>query len=91
MKTTLNIPDERLEALLRVTRSKTRTEAVNTSIMDYIHRKNVDAVPARKNSTKSGHLNWPNRKVWSHQRNETCRHLCLDSVLQSRATLREND
>jgi len=50
MKTTLNIPDERLDALLKVTRSKTRTEAVNTAIIDYIHRKNVEAVLALEGS-----------------------------------------
>lgn len=50
MKTTLNIPDEQMEALLKVTHAKNRTEAVNTAIVDYIHRKNIDAVLALEGS-----------------------------------------
>lgn len=44
MKTTLNIPDERMAALLEATEAKTRTEAVNKAIEDYIHRENVKKV-----------------------------------------------
>jgi len=46
MKTTLNIPDDRMIALLEATHAKTRTEAVNKAIEDYIHRENVKKVMA---------------------------------------------
>ena len=46
MKTTLNIPDERMEALLQATRAKTRTEAINTAIEDYIDRESMKKVMA---------------------------------------------
>jgi predicted membrane chloride channel (bestrophin family) len=46
MKTTLNIPDGRMAALLEATKAKTRTEAINKAIEDYIHRENVKKVMA---------------------------------------------
>lgn len=46
MKTTLNIPDDRMTALLEATHTKTRTEAVNKAIEDYIHRENMKKVMA---------------------------------------------
>ncbi|MFU8848025.1 MAG: type II toxin-antitoxin system VapB family antitoxin [Opitutales bacterium] len=46
MKTTLNIPDDRMASLLEATHAKTRTEAVNKAIEDYIHRENVKKVMA---------------------------------------------
>lgn len=46
MKTTLNIPDDRMTALLEATSAKTRTEAINKAIDDYIHRENVKKVMA---------------------------------------------
>lgn len=46
MKTTLNIPDDRMAALLEATEAKTRTEAINKAIEDYIHRENVKKVMA---------------------------------------------
>ncbi len=50
MKTTLNIPDDRMTALLEATHAKTRTEAVNKAIKDYIHRDNVKKVMALEGS-----------------------------------------
>ena len=44
MKTTLNIPDERMEALLKATHAKTRTEAINQAIEEYIYQENVKKV-----------------------------------------------
>ena len=41
MKTTLNIPDKRMKALLKATKAKTKTEAINTAIEDYIYQENV--------------------------------------------------
>jgi len=50
MKTTLNIPDERMAALLEATHAKTRTEAINQAIEDFIHRENVKKVLALEGS-----------------------------------------
>lgn len=50
MKTTLNIPDDRMASLLEATHAKTRTEAVNKAIEDYIHRENVKKVMALEGS-----------------------------------------
>ena len=44
MKTTLNIPDERMKALLKATKAKTKTEAINKAIEDYIYQENVKKV-----------------------------------------------
>ena len=44
MKTTLNIPDERMKALLKATKAKTKTEAINKAIEDYIYQENVKRV-----------------------------------------------
>ena len=46
MKTTLNIPDKRMKALLKATKAKTKTEAINTAIEDYIYQENVKKVMA---------------------------------------------
>lgn len=46
MKTTLNIPDDRMEALLQATKAKTRTEAINKAIEEYIYQENVKKVMA---------------------------------------------
>ena len=44
MKATFNIPDERMEALLKATKAKTKTEAINKAIEDYIYQENVKKV-----------------------------------------------
>ena len=41
MKTTLNIPDDRTNALWKVSEAKTRTQAVNRAIEDFIRRENT--------------------------------------------------
>jgi hypothetical protein len=46
MKTTLNIPEKRMKALLKATKAKTKTEAINTAIEDYIYQENVKKVMA---------------------------------------------
>ena len=46
MKTTLNIPDDRMDALLKVSEAKTRTEAVNRAIEDFIRRENTRKITA---------------------------------------------
>ena len=46
VKTTLNIPEKRMKALLKATKAKTKTEAINTAIEDYIYQENVKKVMA---------------------------------------------
>jgi len=46
MKTTLNIPDSRLDSLLEATNAKTRTEAVNMAIEEFIRHKKLKALMA---------------------------------------------
>ena len=41
MKTTLNIPDERMDALLKATNAKSKTAAINQAIEEYIYQQNV--------------------------------------------------
>jgi hypothetical protein len=51
MKTTINIPDNRMKALLKATKAKTKTEAINKAIEDYIHQENVKALLALEGSS----------------------------------------
>lgn len=51
MKTTFNIPDKRMKALLKATKAKTKTEAINTAIEDYIYQENVKAILALEGSS----------------------------------------
>lgn len=46
MKTTINIPDEKISALLEATRAKTRTEAIETAVSEYIRRSRLDQLMA---------------------------------------------
>jgi predicted transcriptional regulator len=46
MKTTLNIPDKRMDALLKATKAKTKTAAINQAIEEYIYQQNVKKVMA---------------------------------------------
>jgi predicted transcriptional regulator len=46
MKTTLNIPDKRMDALLKATKAKTKTAAINQAIEEYIYQENVKKVMA---------------------------------------------
>lgn len=41
MKTTINIPDEKISALLVATGKGTKTEAVNEAVSEYLHRRRV--------------------------------------------------
>lgn len=51
MKTTLNIPDKRMDALLKVSKAKTKTEAINKAIEEYIYKENVKALLALEGSS----------------------------------------
>jgi predicted transcriptional regulator len=46
MKTTLNIPDERMDALLKATKAKSKTAAINQAIEEYIYQQNVKKLMA---------------------------------------------
>jgi len=48
MKVTLNIPYERINALLELT--KTKTEAINKAIKEYIHQEKVKVLLAPEGS-----------------------------------------
>ncbi|MDL1975202.1 MAG: type II toxin-antitoxin system VapB family antitoxin [Deltaproteobacteria bacterium] len=42
MRTTINIKDDLMEALLASTKAKTKTKAVELSIREYIERKSIE-------------------------------------------------
>lgn len=42
MRTTLNIKDDVMDALLKRTKSKTKTKAVEVAIMEYLEKKSVE-------------------------------------------------
>ena len=46
MKTTLNIPDKRMNTLLELTNARTKTEAINKAIEEYIRQEKVKALLA---------------------------------------------
>ncbi len=46
MRTTLNLRDDLLADLMRLTRAKTRTEAVNRALAEWIRRKRIEALKA---------------------------------------------
>ena len=41
MRTTLNLPDQSMNEIIRLTKAKTKTEAVTKVIDDYIRRKKI--------------------------------------------------
>ncbi|MGK0176647.1 MAG: enolase [Lentimonas sp.] len=51
MKTTLNIPEKQMITLLKVTKAKTKTEAINKAIEEYIYQENVKALLALEGSS----------------------------------------
>lgn len=42
MRTTLNLDDQIMDALLRVTHADTKTQAVTEAVKDYVRRKQLD-------------------------------------------------
>jgi Arc/MetJ family transcription regulator len=44
MKTTVDIPDDELEAVMRHTRAATKRDAINTAIADYNRRRRMAAL-----------------------------------------------
>ncbi|MBW1783706.1 MAG: type II toxin-antitoxin system VapB family antitoxin [Deltaproteobacteria bacterium] len=42
MRTTINIKDDLMDALLALTKAKTKTKAVELSIREYIERKSIE-------------------------------------------------
>ena len=42
MRTTINIKDDLMEALLALTKAKTKTKAVELSIREYIEKKSIE-------------------------------------------------
>lgn len=48
MRTTINLEDDIFEDLMRFTEAKTRTEAVNRAIADWVRRKRILRFRARR-------------------------------------------
>jgi Arc/MetJ family transcription regulator len=44
MRTTINIQDDLMEALLAQTKAKTKTKAIELSIREYIERKSIENI-----------------------------------------------
>jgi len=42
MRTTINIKDELMDAIMALTKAKTKTKAVEISIREYIERKSIE-------------------------------------------------
>lgn len=42
MRTTLNLDDQVMEKLLRVTHAHTKTQAVTEAVQEYVHRKQLE-------------------------------------------------
>ena len=52
MKTTIDIPDDELEEIMRLTGSKTKKEAVVTAIREFNRRRQLEEVLARLGTFK---------------------------------------
>ncbi len=48
MRTTLDLPDKSMKALLKITRAKTKTEAVTRAIDDFIRRQRIEQLIAQR-------------------------------------------
>ena len=46
MRTTINIQDDLMEALLTQTKAKTKTKAIELSIREYIEKKSIENIVA---------------------------------------------
>lgn len=53
MRTTVNIDDDILRDLMKFTQAKTQTEAVNSAVAEWVRRKRIDALRARR-----GKIEW---------------------------------
>jgi len=55
MKTTLNIPDELVKKTMKLSRSKTKTEAIVTALEEYIRRKKLDEIIGMEGKLQFSH------------------------------------
>jgi hypothetical protein len=53
MKTTVEIPDAELRALVKFTRAKTKREAIVTAIVDFNHRRRMAALVKHSGTFRS--------------------------------------
>lgn len=44
MRTTLNLSDDLIKEVIGLTKSKTKTEAVNRALHNFVHRKKLEAL-----------------------------------------------
>jgi hypothetical protein len=52
MKTTLNIPEKLVKKTMKLSKSKTKTEAIITAMEEYIRRKKLEGVIAMKGNLR---------------------------------------
>ena len=52
MRTTINIDDEVMKAVMQETKAATRTEAVRQALEDFVRRRNAEAIIALKGKVK---------------------------------------
>lgn len=48
MRTTINVSEDIIKDLMRFTKAKTRTEAVNCAIAEWVRRKRIDLFRAKR-------------------------------------------
>ncbi len=48
MRTTINVDEDVFQDLMRFTQARTRTEAVNSAIAEWVRRKRIDLFRARR-------------------------------------------
>ncbi len=53
MRTTINVDDDTLRDLMRFTNARTKTDAVNRAISEWVRRKRIDLFRARR-----GNIHW---------------------------------
>jgi Arc/MetJ family transcription regulator len=58
MRTTINVDEKILQDLMRFTDAKTRTEAVNHAIAEWVRRKRIELFRAKR-----GKINWEGEEV----------------------------
>jgi Arc/MetJ family transcription regulator len=63
MKTTLNIPEELVKTTMKLSKSRTKTEAIITAMEEYVRRKKLEAI-----ITMEGKLRFSND--WDRVRHE---------------------
>jgi Arc/MetJ family transcription regulator len=65
MRTTINVDDEIMKAVMQETKAATKTEAVRRALEDFVRRRNAEAIIALKGKVKFD-VDWKTlRKGWT--------------------------